>query len=109
MKKTVMVTIMLSVLLIGNPTLSYAEKDPNRQTFFNSFGDWFATVGKSTGEKIQIKRDRKAARRAYRQEKKRQKNMAKTHKKMKKQNQAIMKRITKRKSIPNRKDNMDLR
>jgi len=109
MKRMTIVPIMLCFLLIGNPTLSYAGKDPNRQTVFNSLGDWFATVGKSKGEKIQIKMDRKAARRYQRMEKQRQKKMSQTHKKMKKQNQAIMKRIHKRKSIHNRKDNMDLR
>ena len=96
--------IILFTLLLMSPTNVWAQKDPSRVTMFNSFTDFFATIGKSADEKKKEVQKRRQYRREARMFKQRQKAKKKTMKTMSKQNQAILDKIKTRKYPSGRRD-----
>ena len=93
-----LVLLLIVMMTICSAKDSFAVAHPDKVTFFNRMGDFFATVGKSGNEKARVKKSRKAQRKSERQTKQRIKDQKNLHKKMKKQNDEIMKKIHVRRS-----------
>lgn len=84
----------LAVMLVFSAAVSFAAKEgvkgasaqayehADDEAIFNRVGDWFATVGKSDEEKVKIKAQRKAERKAKKVEKEAQKKVKEAQKKM---------------------------
>lgn len=78
----------LCALLVLTATCAHAA-DVDRQTWFNSMTDFFATAGKSDKDKAEIRRLRKKMRRDYRQQNERIKKQSRSQKEIKAQQQKI--------------------